>query len=499
MPTSTLHLNNPVPSNGAVVSSLGGRHTVTVTLAGVGAISCVVQAWGSEQGTDSRKIGAPVTVSGTTTVSQTLTFDADCKQFWLELVKLSPACKFNATVENDGTIAMPGPVRAPNVRAFDWLRRSRARMWSDPIGYAVWGSSSGEFGSTKNVLAGTNVAFAETPAGFMTAFQQRGADWDLVWNGAVDGSGSDAILAKIKSDWPTVAGKFDVAILASGFNDLTDPGYGPAYTRGNIAESIQWLIRGGVNVVIVTPFARNPSPTPLSWYEEHLAWCHAYAQANSAYPGQIMVADLQENLLVNGVTDAATYLNGNVHLNPIGAAVAVEGPSWDALAAAYGGINQFADPLAYGGTLIHQIDPATATATNATVAADDPAPDGRPQWLITATANLGKIASGALTLDTTKQHRIFLDADIVAAPISVNNNAYMDGVKLNSSNNIRFGIHPIPGGGLASYVRRDVGRRLRGFSRRFIPASTGVTMEYWPGGAGWQMRLRSAALIQVEP
>ena len=111
MPTSTLHLNNPVPSNGAVVSSLGGRHTVTVTLAGVGAISCVVQAWGSEQGTDSRKIGAPVTVSGTTTVSQTLTFDADCKQFWLEIVKLSPACKFNATVENDGTIAMSGPLR----------------------------------------------------------------------------------------------------------------------------------------------------------------------------------------------------------------------------------------------------------------------------------------------------------------------------------------------------------------------------------------------------
>ena len=103
MTTSTLHLNNPVPSNGAVVSSLGGRHTVTVTLAGVGAISCVVQAWGSEQGTDSRKIGAPVTVSGTTTVSQTLIFDADCKQFWLELVKLSPACKFNATVENDGS------------------------------------------------------------------------------------------------------------------------------------------------------------------------------------------------------------------------------------------------------------------------------------------------------------------------------------------------------------------------------------------------------------
>lgn len=115
MTTSTLHLNNPVPSNGAVVSSLGGRHTVTVTLAGVGAISCVVQAWGSEQGTDSRKIGAPVTVSGTTTVSQTLTFDADCKQFWLELVKLSPACKFNATVENDGSTSLVGPVRAPNI------------------------------------------------------------------------------------------------------------------------------------------------------------------------------------------------------------------------------------------------------------------------------------------------------------------------------------------------------------------------------------------------
>ncbi len=394
-----------------------------------------------------------------------------------------------------------GLVQAPNIRTVDWLRRSRARMWSDPVGYAVWGSSSGEFGSTKNVLAGTNVAFAESPAGFMTAFQQRGADWDLVWNGAVDGSGSDAILAKIKSDWPTVAGKFDVAVLASGFNDLTDLGYSSTFTRGNIAESIQWLIRGGVNVVIVLPFARNPSPTPLSWYTEHAAWCHAYAQANSAFPGQIMVADLQENLLVNGVTDSAAYLVSNIHMSPIGAAKAVEGPSWDALAAAYGGINQFSDPLAYGGTLIHEIDPATATATNATVAADDPAPDGRPQWLITATANLGKIASGALTLDITKQHRIFLDADVVAAPASVNNNAYIDGIKLNSSNNIRFGVYPIPGGGSAPYVRRDVGRRLRGFSRRFIPASTGtgVTMEYWPGGAGWQMRLRSAALIQVEP
>lgn len=399
----------------------------------------------------------------------------------------------------DGSISMSGPVDAPNVRAFDWLRRSRARMWSDPVGYAVWGSSSGEFGSTKNVIAGTNVAFAESPAGFMTAFQQRGADWDLVWNGAVDGSGSDAILAKIKSDWPTVAGKFDVAILASGFNDLVASEYSATFTRTNIAESIQWLIRGGVNVVIVLPFARNPSSVPLSRYTEHAAWAHAYAQANSAFPGQIMVADLQENLLVNGVTDASAYLVSNVHLSPIGAAKAVEGPSWDALAAAYGGFNQFTDPLAYGGTLIHEIDPATATATNATVAADDDAPDGRPQWLITATANLGKIASGALTLDTTKQHRLYLDADIVAAPASINGNAYMDGVKLNSSNNIRFGIHPIPGGGSAPYALRDVGRRLRGFSRRFIPASTGVTMEYWPGGAGWQMRLRSAALIQVEP
>ena len=75
----------------------------------------------------------------------------------------------------------------------------------------------------------------------------------------------------------------------------------------------------------------------------------------------------------------------------------------------------------------------------------------------------------------------------------------MDGAKLNSSNNIRFGIYPIPGGGLENYIRRDVGRRIRGFSRRFIPASTGVTMEFWPGGLGWSARLRSLALIQVEP
>ena len=111
MPTSTLHLNNPVPSNGAVVSSLGGRHTVTATLFGVGAISCVVQAWGSEQGTDARRVGNPVTISGTTTVSQTLTFDVDCKQFWLELVRITDACKFNATVFNDGSTSLAGPLR----------------------------------------------------------------------------------------------------------------------------------------------------------------------------------------------------------------------------------------------------------------------------------------------------------------------------------------------------------------------------------------------------
>lgn len=117
MATSTLHLNNPVPSNGAVVPSLGGRHTVTATLFGVGAISCVVQAWGSEQGTDARRVGNPVTISGTTTVSQTLTFDVDCKQFWLELVRITDACKFNATVENNSTLVSSGPILTSSARA----------------------------------------------------------------------------------------------------------------------------------------------------------------------------------------------------------------------------------------------------------------------------------------------------------------------------------------------------------------------------------------------
>ena len=115
MGTSTLHLNNPVPSNGAVAASLGGRHTVTVTLAGVGAISCKVQAWASSNNTDSKMLGAPVVISGTTTVSQTLTFDAgDCNQFWLALVEISPACTFNATVENSGDVAVAGAIIAQN-------------------------------------------------------------------------------------------------------------------------------------------------------------------------------------------------------------------------------------------------------------------------------------------------------------------------------------------------------------------------------------------------
>lgn len=157
MTTSTLHLNNPVPSNGAVVSSLGGRHTVTVTLAGVGAISCVVQAWGSEQGTDSRKIGAPVTVSGTTTVSQTLTFDADCKQFWLELVSLSPACKFNATVENDGSTSLAGPLRvAGGVSAYNLQGGAPGRR------AAILGNSIGRAGYNPADPAGTSQWFANT-------------------------------------------------------------------------------------------------------------------------------------------------------------------------------------------------------------------------------------------------------------------------------------------------------------------------------------------------
>lgn len=113
MGTSTLHLNNPVPSNGAVAASLGGRHTVTATLSGVGAISCKVQAWASSNNTDSKMIGAPVVISGTTTVSQTLTFNAlDVTQFWLAVVEITPACTFTATVENSGDVQFGGAVIA---------------------------------------------------------------------------------------------------------------------------------------------------------------------------------------------------------------------------------------------------------------------------------------------------------------------------------------------------------------------------------------------------
>lgn len=105
----TLHSNNPVPSNGSVATVIRGVKSISMTLSGVGAVRAVVQIMAHEDGAAPGPIGNQIVVSGTTTVTTTQTFNAEAGQVYLQLVDITPACKFSATLTELGPIQDTNP------------------------------------------------------------------------------------------------------------------------------------------------------------------------------------------------------------------------------------------------------------------------------------------------------------------------------------------------------------------------------------------------------
>lgn len=514
MTTSTLHLNNPVPSNGAVVSSLGGRHTVTVTLAGVGAISCVVQAWGSEQGTDSRKIGAPVTVSGTTTVSQTLTFDADCKQFWLELVKLSPACKFNATVENDGTLVADYPIVAPNVQRYPVVTTPRTvtqRLRGDGLRACLHGSSTLANGSTYQLLGGVAGDRKQCTNSLIWALNAHGAEIDEVWNGAFSGDKTASIEAKFNADWARTVGgvqlrdAWDVEFFAPAFNNLTDPTDDLVSAKAAIVRMLRKMVRYGKRVVWIMPFAGNPlSSTGATHarYQAYRAWMYATIEAEQGYRGQILPWDLYEIFCSGGVDTPMQYLEGQLvpvafaqHLTNIGVTYAARHPlSRDLIS--YLQIPRVEGQDIYG-TPVAAMDMTTVTAgTNLTItsAGDDP-DTGEPMYDITSAGTLSQALTGAITVDTAKMYRFVGEYELIAKRTAAGDD-YVDGIKWEDPIAQRIGIWPWINSQSIPYSDRELGR-VKVFGPKWKPNDTSGSIRLFPGPAGAVVRVRGNTPIRL--
>lgn len=98
MATFVLHANTPCAGKGNVSALSGPKHSIAVSVAGVGAVFAQFQVWGREDGGEHGKINGLVTVSGTTSATQTVTFTGRYKEIWLELVGISAASTFSATI-----------------------------------------------------------------------------------------------------------------------------------------------------------------------------------------------------------------------------------------------------------------------------------------------------------------------------------------------------------------------------------------------------------------
>ena len=98
MATFVLHANTPCAGKGNVSTLSGPNHSIAVSVAGVGAVFAQFQVWGREDGSEPGKINGLVTVSGTTSATQTVTFTGRYKEIWLGLVGISAASTFSATI-----------------------------------------------------------------------------------------------------------------------------------------------------------------------------------------------------------------------------------------------------------------------------------------------------------------------------------------------------------------------------------------------------------------
>ena len=545
MTTSTLHLNNPVPSNGAVVSSLGGRHTVTVTLAGVGAISCVVQAWGSEQGTDARKIGALVTVSGTTTVSQTLTFDADCKQFWLELVKLSPACKFNATVENDGSTSLAGllvgPVRIEgdleaDGGSFAGLVQAHGLQLTLPpdanhlasigLGLDFHGSSSIQQCTQPNGVVTRTLRYLSTGAvvdygmswsGLIHGSWRRGCPLQSEFNSGAGGEVTAQIIAGMWSDFAHPSypnASVDCTVFQPLANDLP-VGTDPRSLQRSIDDAVNRLLHefGRKKVALLMPHTRNPNPVAHSVYSDAQLMLRQIA---ARYGDRVRVFSSYEILNAGGVDTPAEYIiDSYAHLNVLGGDQLY--PMWMELAGWLGWTppdirSDLGTPVmrASGKGPVGQPDGYTGYASM-TIAEGAPNEDGTTRYLLTGTgavATAGRLFQRAL-LDPArpvvagKSYRICVrDLEVVAEGAGANQ-LYMPGAAFHSSKSgfttprMRIGCFS----GLSNWTV-PVGSRMYkdALSDIFVATpemASDPELIIYPGDNGYQIQCAHVDLLEV--
>lgn len=175
---TTLHSNNPVPSNGSVATVIRGRKSISMTLSGVGAVRAVVQIMAHEDGAAPGPIGNQIVVSGTTTVTATQTFDADAGKVYLQLIDITPACTFSATLADLGPIQDTNPGSPSNPFASTaerdaWaaanlgtLLPGRSTAWAmpGPVEYRFVGPGAGDWENAAALLS-----------------QSIGSDGDLVY------------------------------------------------------------------------------------------------------------------------------------------------------------------------------------------------------------------------------------------------------------------------------------------------------------------------------
>ena len=129
---TTLHENNPVPSNGVAVASVNGGHQITMDIEGAGDISAEAQLWTRENGGQPGKAGPVQVISGTDSETKIVTIETNAIELWLQLISITPGALFSATLvevpSSDGIptaeladILLTEPIVGSRARAVDYL------------------------------------------------------------------------------------------------------------------------------------------------------------------------------------------------------------------------------------------------------------------------------------------------------------------------------------------------------------------------------------------
>lgn len=409
-----------------------------------------------------------------------------------------------------GGYSLAGPLLAPGVSSSDAVSAPNLRMPLGPqklsargLRIGAWGSSTIAVPDTPDVLGGSTASHNQGTASIFHAINATlGCDFELTWNGAVSGTITSQIEAKMATDWPTVAGYIDIAWIQGGANDI--PSGTPVSTFGPyVRKMVLRAIAAGKLVALHVPHERSAAGSNIKAIRrEYQAFCYALKAELSQFPGQIEIFDSFEQLAdASGVTPEE-YLYDGTHLNGIG--VLETAPAAMPLIRSWSGQLFVSDPKAYG-PVLYELDLTTVGTTytggNVTVTPDVDAPDGRKQWLITGSAALASVVSPAgaavATMDTSKVYRLFVDYDLVSTPTETP--GYTDGARLSSSggNAHRTGIYSNNGGN-ATYAQRRLGR-VRTLGIRFKPTGTAHALALYPGGADWTIRMRTCAIIESQP